>query len=159
VQRFKITKRNILIEAVISTMKNLVHKLSAPASLCDVRNPSRRGIGSRIAILFVAVLGFSVASGLTSFSAPHAEAAGWLKINKYWKGYQYANGDWQFFYNDGRVVGAGNWTVRTQHAEPNSHWSHFMGYSSTKSYVRQPGEWFYRNTIYGTPGPRIYPSL
>lgn len=99
-----------------------------------------------------------MAVGLTDFSTPRAEAAGWLTINRYWTGYNYANGDWQFYYNDGRVKGAGNWTVRVQHAAPNAHWSHFMGYGNNRSYVRQPGEWYFRNTIYGRPGPRIYPS-
>lgn len=87
-------------------------------------------------------------AGLT----PHAEAAGWVILNRYWMGYSFDNGDWQFLYNDGRVKGTGSYRKR------GNVWSHFYGHSSTKSYVRQPGEWFYRNTIYGTPGPRIYPS-
>ena len=112
-----------------------------------------------MATLSVAVLGFSLAAGLTDLTAPRAEAAGWLTINRYWKGYHYDNGDWQFYYNDGKVKGAGNYTKQIQHAGRWPNWSHFYGYSSTKSYVRQPGEWGYHYTIYGTPGPRIYPSL
>ena len=125
---------------------------------CTAKLPSRRAFTSRLATLSVAVLGFCMAAGLTDLTTPSAQAAGWLTINRYWTGYNYANGDWQFYYNDGRVKGAGNWTVRRQHAGANPNWSHFYGYSSTKSYVRQPGQWFYRNTIYGTPGPRIYPT-
>ena len=112
-----------------------------------------------MATLSVAVLGFSLAAGLTDLTAPRAEAAGWLTINRYWKGYHYDNGDWQFYYNDGRVKGTGSYTKRIQHGGARPNWSHFYGYSSTKSYVRQPTEWFYRYDIYGTPGARIYPSL
>lgn len=130
-------------------MKTPDNKLNTPVTSSAMPHSSRRGFTARIATLFVAVLGFSMAAGLTDFTAARAEAAGWVTINRYWKGYHYDNGDWQFVWNDGRVKGAGNWTVR-------SHWSHFYGYSSIKSYVRQPGQWDYAHTIYGTPGPRIY---
>ena len=132
--------------------------MKIPAESSTIKLHSRRGFTARIATLFVAVLGFSMAAGLTDFTAPRAEAAGWLTINRYWTGYNYANGDWQFYYSDGRVKGAGNWTVKVQHGGANPNWSHFYGYSSTKSYVRQPGGWGPWWDIYGSPGRRINPS-
>lgn len=106
-------------------MKTPDNTLNTPVKSSALPNPSRRGFTARIATLSIAVLGFSMASGLTDFTAPRAEAAGWLTINRYWKGYHYDNGDWQFYYNDGRVKGAGNWTVKRQHAGANPNWSHF----------------------------------
>ena len=134
-------------------MKTPDNKSNTPVTSPAMPYSSRRGFTTRIATLFVAVFGFSMAAGLTDFTSPRAEAAGWLTINRYWKGYHYDNGDWQFVWNDGSVRGTGNYTARSRS------WSHFYGYSSTKSYVRQPREWDYQHTIYGTPGPRIYPSL
>lgn len=111
----------------------------------------KRKLSQRILSPLVGLITFTSALGLTGFSSS-AEGAGWIKINRYWMGYWFDNGDWQFFYNDGRVRGMGNY-------RRSSGWSHFYGHSSTKSYVRQPRQWGYRYTIYGTPGARIYPSL
>ena len=140
-------------------MKTPVQKSETTDKSTTAKLPLRRALTARMATLSVAVLGFSMAAGLTDLTAPRAEAAGWLTINRYWKGYHYDNGDWQFYYNDGRVKGAGNRTKSIQHTGPNPNWSHFYGYSATKSYVRQPGEWGPWWDIYGTPGRRISPSL